>query len=88
MTLHSEPVGDIASLPLEWLTRDDGFVPKARYLSDDFLALELERMWARVWQIACREEELPEPGDYVAYDIGAQSAVVPMPCTSELETAT
>lgn len=61
---------------MEWLTRDDGFVPKARYLSDDFLALELERMWARVWQIACREEELPEPGDYVVYDIGAQSAVV------------
>ena len=29
------------------------FLPKDAYLSKDFLRLENERMWPRVWQIAC-----------------------------------
>src|SRR5689334_5406135 len=37
--------------------RDD-FLPKDAYLSKDFLRLENERMWPRVWQIACRVEEV------------------------------
>ena len=37
---------------------------------------EMERLWPRVWQIACREEELPEVGDYVEYTIGDQSILV------------
>src|SRR5262249_32901647 len=76
LTLHSDPMADRSALPSSWLTRDDGFVPKARYLDPEFLALELDHMWSRVWQIACREEELAEPGDYVAYDIGDQSMIV------------
>ena len=60
----------------EWLVHDDGFVPKARYVSPDFAALEAERLWKRVWQIACREEELPAPGDFVEYEVVGQSVVV------------
>ena len=37
------------------LVRDDGFVPKERYLSREFLDLEMDRLWPRVWQIVCRE---------------------------------
>lgn len=33
-------------------------------------------MWSRTWQWACREEHIPEPGDYAVYDIGDRSAVV------------
>src|SRR5262245_5311908 len=73
VTLHSEPMADRPGPLASWLTRDDGFVPKARYLDPEFLALELDHMWSRVWQIACREEELAEPGDYAVYDIGDQS---------------
>ena len=40
------------------------------------LDLELERLWPRVWQIACREEELAAPGDFVEYAIGDQSILV------------
>src|SRR5262249_17296932 len=76
LTLHSDPMADRSTLPASWLTRDDGFVPKARYLDPEFLALELDHMWSRVWQIACREEELAEPGDYAVYDIGDQSTIV------------
>jgi len=58
------------------LVGDDGFVPKERYISREFLALEMERLWPRVWQVACREEEVAEPGDFVEYLIGDQSILV------------
>jgi len=46
------------------------------YLSPDFAQAEHEHMWSRVWQWACREEHIPEAGDYVVYDIGDRSALV------------
>jgi phenylpropionate dioxygenase-like ring-hydroxylating dioxygenase large terminal subunit len=58
------------------LVHDDGFVPTARYTSPAFADLELERLWARVWQVACREEELADAGDYVEYSIGDDSMLV------------
>ena len=36
----------------------DAVVPRARYTSAQFAEWELERLWARVWQVACREEEV------------------------------
>ncbi len=54
----------------------DGLVPKERYVSQEFLDLEMEKLWPRVWQVACREEELPETGDYLEYTIGDQSILV------------
>jgi phenylpropionate dioxygenase-like ring-hydroxylating dioxygenase large terminal subunit len=44
-------------------------VPVDRYTSRQFHELEKERLWSRVWQMACREEDLPEVGDTVVYDI-------------------
>ena len=41
-----------------------------------FGALEFERLWARVWQVACREEEIAEVGDFCEYLIGDQSILV------------
>ena len=38
--------------------------------------LEAEQLWPRVWQMACRLEEIPEPGDYVTYEILDQSVIV------------
>jgi phenylpropionate dioxygenase-like ring-hydroxylating dioxygenase large terminal subunit len=57
-------------------TRAKGLIPKERYLSREFLELEYERMWSRVWQVACREEEIPNVGDYVEYTIGDDSVIV------------
>ncbi|MEM8826825.1 MAG: aromatic ring-hydroxylating dioxygenase subunit alpha [Pseudomonadota bacterium] len=39
-----------------------------RYTSREFFELEKKRMWPRVWQFAAREEEMPEPGDFVVYE--------------------
>jgi phenylpropionate dioxygenase-like ring-hydroxylating dioxygenase large terminal subunit len=55
--------------------RDD-FVPKEVYYDKDFAALEAERLWPFVWQVAAREEEIPNVGDYVVYDILKDSIVV------------
>ena len=39
-------------------------VPIERYVSREFHDLEMEKLWKRVWQMACREEAIPEPGDH------------------------
>ena len=58
------------------LVGDDDVLPRARYTSKAFAELELERLWGRVWQVACREEEIPEVGDYCEYVIGDDSVLV------------
>ncbi len=47
-----------------------------RYRSRAFHELEMQRLWPRVWQMACREEEIPEVGDYALYEIGRFSIIV------------
>lgn len=47
-----------------------------RYFSPEFHRLEVERMWKRVWQIACRIEDLPRIGSHYRYDLAAQSLLV------------
>jgi nitrite reductase/ring-hydroxylating ferredoxin subunit len=49
---------------------------KEAYFKPEYVALEKERLWSRVWQMACRVEELPKPGDYVSYDIADESIIV------------
>ena len=58
-----EPMG---SAPLE----------ASRYTSEDFARAERERMWPHVWQFAAREEDLPEPGDYVVYENAGRSWLI------------
>ena len=56
--------------------RRDYFVDKAHYLSQAFADAEAEHLWPRVWQVACREEEIASPGNYIAYDIVDDSIIV------------
>jgi nitrite reductase/ring-hydroxylating ferredoxin subunit len=58
------------------LMSDGNVVPKQRYTSRVFADAEMDGLWPRVWQIACREEELPRSGDFVEYLIGDQSILV------------
>ncbi len=51
-------------------------VRKERYFDADFYQMEVERLWPRVWQMACRLEEIPEPRDFVEYQILDQSIIV------------
>jgi len=47
-----------------------------RYTSQAFYDLEMEKMWTKTWQWACREEHIPKAGDYHVYDIGQYSVIV------------
>ena len=54
----------------------DEDIPYTNYTSRDYAVAEFEKMWPKVWQMACREEHIPESGDYHVYDIGQLSAIV------------
>ena len=47
-----------------------------RYISTDIYDREIDQMWNRTWQWACREEHIPAPGDRHVYDIGPYSTLV------------
>ncbi len=49
---------------------------RERYFSPEFHRLEVEKMWKKVWQMACREEDIPNTGDHVVYDIAGESILV------------
>src|SRR5690349_9669628 len=64
------------ALPVPYAMTVRDRAPKQRYFDPDFYALEADRLWPRVWQMACRLEEIPEPGDFVEYEILDQSVIV------------
>jgi phenylpropionate dioxygenase-like ring-hydroxylating dioxygenase large terminal subunit len=47
-----------------------------RYFSKEWHDREVEKVWKKTWQVACREEDLPEPGDYIVYDIVHDSVLL------------
>ena len=51
-------------------------IPAARYTSAEFMALEWERMWTKVWLLGGRSSDMPEPGDYICTNIGRQSVLL------------
>jgi phenylpropionate dioxygenase-like ring-hydroxylating dioxygenase large terminal subunit len=55
---------------------DDTFVPKERYISREFFELEKKNLWPHSWQMAARLEEIPNPGDYVEYEIVGNSILI------------
>ncbi len=58
------------------LTDGNTRVPASYYTSPDFHALEVDKLWSRVWQMACLEEEIPDVGDYHVYEIAELSFLI------------
>jgi phenylpropionate dioxygenase-like ring-hydroxylating dioxygenase large terminal subunit len=56
-----------------------------RYTSRAFHDLEVERVWKKVWQFACREEELLEVGDHAVYEIADLSVIVTRSAPDEIK---
>jgi len=55
---------------------DPDRIPAKRYYDQEFYDLEVKHLWPRVWQMACRLEEIPEQGDYSVYRNVGMSAIV------------
>ena len=52
------------------------FVPPDTFRGETITKLEKERLWPRVWQKACRQEELPFVGSFINYEIMDESILV------------
>lgn len=54
----------------------DEDIPFERYTSRAFFELEKQKLWPRVWQWACRVEDIPAAGDYFVYEITDKSVLI------------
>lgn len=50
--------------------------PTTAFLSKDYLAAEKTLLWPKVWQMVERESDLPNPGDWMTYDVADESIIV------------
>jgi len=74
-TVGGSSSGETAEWPASWHTMPHG-IRVGRYTDPAFARLEYDRLWSRVWQIAARVDEIPETGDFTAYEIGNQSVLL------------
>ena len=51
-------------------------ISKDCFISKEWFDLEAEHVWKKVWQFACRENEIPSVGDYYEYEIVGQSVII------------
>jgi phenylpropionate dioxygenase-like ring-hydroxylating dioxygenase large terminal subunit len=60
-------------IPSEW---DRSGLPSWTYFSKELLDLETDVLFRRHWQLACHVNDMPEPGDYVTFDMCGERAVI------------
>lgn len=66
---HTAPPWDEPSVGDTAITGD-------RYTSRDFFRREWESMWAKVWLLLGRTDQLPAPGDYQVEEVGPESILM------------
>jgi len=64
--LYEESIRDLGS---ESLSTD-------AYVSPEYFKLECEKMWPHVWQFAAREEDIPNPGEFIVYENVGKSFLI------------
>ena len=80
----THPVPDVLRLESpRYLGSED--VDTSRYTTREWHEKEVANLWSRVWQFACREDDIPEVGDYVVYDIVRSSYVIIRTAPSEIK---
>jgi len=52
------------------------FIPREDYISPEFAKGEKERLWPACWLVACREEDLAEPGQFYTFNIADDSIII------------
>ena len=51
-------------------------IPVERYISADSAGLEHERLWPKVWHVACTEDHVAHPGDWFEHRLGRYSILL------------
>lgn len=62
--------------PVPFRITDPERIPTKRYYDEEFYRLECERLWPRVWQMACRLEQIQNVGDWIEYSNLGESVLV------------
>ena len=73
--LRQGPIPDVGTAP----------VRASNYFSPEYFQKEMDHLWSRVWQMACREEEIPKVGDYHIYEIVGKSLIVVRSSETEIK---
>lgn len=60
-------------LPDDW---DRSGLPAWSYHSETLLELEKEQLFKTHWQIACHVSDIPNPGDYISFDLLTERAII------------
>ena len=60
-------------------------VPVSRYYDQAHFQKEIDCVWSRIWQLACREEDIPNVGDYQIYEIVGKSLIVTRTAPGEIK---
>jgi phenylpropionate dioxygenase-like ring-hydroxylating dioxygenase large terminal subunit len=60
-------------------------VPVARYFDRSYHELEVEHIWKKCWQMVCREDDIPDVGDYYLYEIASLQYLVVRTAPGEIK---
>ena len=63
----------MARVPNDW---DRGGLPPWTYHSEELTEVEKDVLFRRHWQLACHVSDVAEPGDWVAFDMAGERALV------------
>lgn len=75
MEIDGRPVPDFLKTE-SYTYRGSKPIAASRYTSEAFAQAERDKLWPNVWQFAAREEDMPEPGDFIVYENVGRSYVV------------
>jgi phenylpropionate dioxygenase-like ring-hydroxylating dioxygenase large terminal subunit len=50
--------------------------PTEAFFSRDYLEAEKQKLWPKVWHMAERESDLPNPGDWLTYNVADESIII------------
>lgn len=63
----------------------DSIIPFERYTDPRYVDLEIEHLWKKQWQVACREEDIPNVGDRLNYDVADLSYIIVRSAPDEIK---
>lgn len=63
----------------------DEDIPVERWITREYHLQEKEKLWPKVWQMVCREDDIPEVGDNHVYNIIDDSVIIVRSAENEIK---
>ena len=76
LATDKNPAPDCLRIESPATSLGDADISMDRYYSKAWHDREVDRVWRKTWQMACRLEEIPNVGDHVVYEIVHDSLIV------------